>query len=196
MFDLKKTQTFLYDISTTAAGKAHMLADGPTAADSDKYGEQAALIAKGEREQSFPKDALLVGLRAEVEKGQATRDEDKRRILNTIAGETADLDAPYPIGHASFAELDAQLRALVAVAAWPQAATVDGLVQELGLPALLAADHTRTSLALSLYECKFANEVEIATGLSGLTSLTHLDLNLGDRILVIYSSKRVRSSRS
>ena len=160
-----------------------MLADGLTVADSRKHGETLALVVKGMRESSFPKDALLVGLRAEVEKGQATRDEDKRWILNTIAGETADLDAPYPILHASSAELDAQLRALVAVAAWPQAATVDGLVQELGLPALLAADHTRTSLALSLSGCQFANEVEIATGLSGLTSLTHLDLNLRDRIL-------------
>ena len=186
MFDLKKTRQFLYDISTTAtrsgARQAHMLADGgPTEKDKQiarSTLEQYHKEEQAKREAAFPVEVLRVGLRASIERGEATRAEDKTRILNTIAARTADLDAEYPRDHPAYAVLDAQLRSLVAVAAWPKAAKEAGLVQRLNLPALLKADHKRTTLVLCLRGCQFANDAEIADGLSGLTCLTTLDRSI------------------
>merc|ERR1712093_750555 len=89
-----------------------------------------------------------------LEKSQAACNEDRVRILNSIAGRAPEEldDAPLS-AHEAYARTDLQLHSLFAVAAWRQA--VDkGLVQQFGLPKALSSDVWRSHLWLDLHGCE------------------------------------------
>jgi len=174
-FRLADEQDFRLDIVTTPrGGTAQLLADGET--ELDRSRKVLATARKTIREKEFPIEIMGAALQVTMLKAEASNEEDRRRILNCVAGRP--LDGTPPPAHEAFEQTDCRLHSLFALAAWPQAAA-KGLVTEMGLPRAVAADVWRKRLTLDLHRCEaLASTRELAEGLAGLRSLTQLKLLL------------------
>jgi len=174
-FRLADEGDFFLDIATAPGGKAQLLADGATACDSSR--KVLSTSRKTLREKAFPIESMAAAMRVSIREAKATNEDDRRHILNCIAG--LPLERPTPEQHEAFKRIDCRLHSLFAQAAWPQAAA-KGLVTAMGLPEALASDVHRKRLSLDFHRSEVISDTaELARGLTGLRSLTHLSLFMG-----------------
>lgn len=155
----------LFDIVASHDSRAYLLADGVTKEDMrqrNRYLRGGAARAKAEREKSFPIEVIRFGLMLQVEQSEATRQEDKVRILNCLTG-APDLDCIPASTHPVYDQLNIQVRATLAVAGWRQAIE-KGLVEELCLRQHLFADVYRDKILMDFTHCKGLDD----PGVSGL----------------------------
>ena len=79
------------DIATIHAGKPCFIAEGHPDLESTK---------------NFPLALMQRGFRIDIAKAEATQEEDRRRILNSVAGkEEAELDTEPPTEHEQFSQV-------------------------------------------------------------------------------------------
>eukprot|EP00929_Paragymnodinium_shiwhaense_P121744 TRINITY_DN9411_c0_g2_i1.p1 TRINITY_DN9411_c0_g2~~TRINITY_DN9411_c0_g2_i1.p1 ORF type:complete len:752 (-),score=139.68 TRINITY_DN9411_c0_g2_i1:937-3192(-) len=137
------------DVATTHMGEVHFLTKKPVFRDQFKHPHDAE-YGKAQREALFPLDVIRKGLVLKLEQAQASEEEDRRRILNCIAGR--ELDLPPLEAHANYNKVNCRLRSFFAEVAWRQA--VDkGLVSALHLGPILREDTWRDSLTLDFSNC-------------------------------------------
>lgn len=137
---------FLLDIATVdSSGEAQLLTSGLAGAER-RMVPLLGLQAKSAREALFPLPVLCRGLSVDVAAAAATQAEDKRRILNTIAG-NRDLESQPPAAHKGYDEVNRSLRATFALAGW--SATIQKGVTCSSLGAALQEDQGRKFVGLS-----------------------------------------------
>mmetsp|Transcript_43842 Transcript_43842/g.101285 ORF Transcript_43842/g.101285 Transcript_43842/m.101285 type:complete len:1039 (-) Transcript_43842:212-3328(-) len=129
---LEGAGTKLYDISTVppTGERAVVLTDGLTPVD-EEQGEMKEWKHRGggygyklNREKAFPMTVFNKAFGVQLEKGQASQEQDRVRILNSIAG--LDLDAKPVEDHANYTNVNNTLR-------WRFGMGVINLASELGL---------------------------------------------------------------
>jgi len=140
----------LLDIITADENGVQLLTDGLTA--KEQIQEDSVIgrghLVKMEREDSFPLEMIRAAMQVELEKAQASVEQDRRHILNLLAG-MRDIDAEPPEQHEHFDAANAKLRAIFALASWARV-TSDGFLEVLGLPQVLRGDRNRRQLSLTL----------------------------------------------
>jgi len=170
-----RTGKMLLDIAASSGGKAELLTDGLAG---KEQGSCIGSYQKTQREKSFPLEIVRHALSLRVVEAQASQPEDRKSILNYIAGMPQSGD-PVSV-HPHYQQLQKELRAAFAVAVWPQAVEKN-LVKELDLPSVLAGDTYRTSFTLDLASCECVDDADLAALGSGLpTSLQDFHLDVGN----------------
>ena len=152
------------------------------------------LLRKSQREQAFPMDVLEKGLAVNIAAAQASREEDRTRILNSIAfpkARTLELNSNIPTGHPNYDIVNKALASHFALA------TIDSSYRQGYDPSrllqALRSDEERTKVQLSLTGCQCFDERHLCNLLDhmpgrlqslrldlGYTGLEYLD-NIGDR---------------
>ena len=98
----RDTNSLLLDVAATDLGHvAHVITDGLVGAEI-RVLPILGLLCKSRREQSFPMDLLQKGLSVDIATAQASKEEDKTRILNSVRcprARTWALDTPFPTQH-------------------------------------------------------------------------------------------------
>lgn len=98
------------------------------------------------REMAFPDEVMQLGFSVEVEKAAATSEDDRRHILNKIAGRSAEaLDEPIVEACEAYKAVGHRIGGLMARTMWVKAAAARK-TRSLGLAAPLAADQERQEL--------------------------------------------------
>ncbi|CAK9076488.1 unnamed protein product [Durusdinium trenchii] len=117
----------LLDIACAWQGEAELLTDGLTANEERMEQQHRQVVhnvggwaAKGQREANFPVELIQEGLRICISQASASREEDRRRILNSIAGQP-DLDSIPDLEHPAYSQVDERLHSIFALAAWRRA---------------------------------------------------------------------------
>jgi len=113
---LESTGQKLYDISTVLpdSDRAVVLTDGLSAVDEEegrlvKWAHRGGgYCHKLDRERAFPVSVFNKAFGVQLEKGQASQEQDRVRILNSIAGR--DLDAPPLAEHGNYSAVNDSLR--------------------------------------------------------------------------------------
>mmetsp|Transcript_141757 Transcript_141757/g.452838 ORF Transcript_141757/g.452838 Transcript_141757/m.452838 type:complete len:668 (-) Transcript_141757:103-2106(-) len=185
IFMTQTRQTKLMDVVTCHKGRARVLSEGllPDETPTDKT----------TRERRFPLELLSRGLTTQLERGDASVEIDKIRILNNMSSNSQDLDNPeilqtvqdWPGNLQCFRSVNADLRAAFAVAAWPQAVH-HGIVKDfdvarpgvVSLPRVLASALNRKILQLSFEGLHCVTDEELHSLASGLPPKLQV-LNLG-----------------
>jgi len=122
---------YKYDIYTAVGRRdAVGLTDGFAAVDVNWRGDCDS-AKKLVREGGFPIALATQALSTAVQTAQATRQADRRKILNEIAG-AANLDAPPPLSHSRYEVVNRLLRGRFAAGALALASATDDLRQRLG----------------------------------------------------------------
>lgn len=121
-------------------------------------------------------------------------EEYRAQILNYVADrvDSKVINTPALSEHESYTDFNRKLCAEFALVAWPKALLqAPGLVEELGLPAVLAADTKRQVLVLDYFGCEEMGDVELVSLARGLPpGLSKLELsfvrciNIGNRGVV------------
>lgn len=163
-FELYKTVTDLnklLDIATVRISKTH--ANWEPCILLHGLSPKEASFKKSVREQRFPLELLVQGVKVRLEAGTATVDADKDHILTCMAKDAAgDLQA-------ALRRANSALGGLIARAAWTQALR-RGLVLDfdvhapgtLSLPVVLAKDESCRFLQMTLAHCENVTDDEIA----------------------------------
>jgi len=152
--------------------------------------------AKSLREQRFPIQIIVKGMKAKLQDGRCTVQSDKIKILrelrtdvsrklttksfhDPVSAQQSDEDAFRPINNA--------LHASLALRVWPQAVKQNAVLNldadadlglKISLPDVLQRDTQRTTLSLSLAHSEELNDRDLADLAFGLpTSLLNLQLN-------------------
>lgn len=185
-FELYRTvlePTKLLDIVTLCEGCPRLLADGLLPGDGARGREYT--FEKTEREQDFPINLIRAGLLARLERGEASREIDKVRILNCMKRNFLSLDDAAVLQTLEedrdvYDTANVVLHGRLAIAVWPQAVK-KGLVLDLELPAVLRRDVRRTGLLLDLQQFEEATDSELEALAQGLPlSLQTLTLYLSE----------------
>jgi len=183
--DTQRSATMLLDIAIVHDGCAHVITDGVAPEDvanrQSWRGEEDEWRIKGLRENIFPNDLVVQAItNIEIENASATQLLDKHRILNSVAKRPEhELDLHPESSHPRYDEVNRVLRAIFAVAAWPQAARKRDTDTLSSLAATLLADDKRKSLHLSFnFMMTFdnANMVTLARALP--PNLEHLAIEM------------------
>ena len=179
----------LLDIATVSQGNAQLLTDG--LAPMELYNEHCVCAGAGgkekaKREEAFPIELVQKALGIDIAKASASREVDRLRILNSIAGmPEEDLDAtlPLPLPESRkecYEKVNRSLRSIFALASVSQ--VVSKNLKQL-MPALCRAlqeDSARRSIHLSFANSllfKDADLMQLARALPpSLTDLLRLDL--------------------
>ena len=139
------------------------------------------LLAKSRREELFPANLLEHGLEVRIEIAEATREEDKTRILNSIAFPRAGTQAldEAPNGeHDNYGTVNRALRSHFAMSGLYPCYVQDA--DPTNFLAALRADAARLSVQLSLTGCKHFRDAETRALLAHLPrALLSLRLDLG-----------------
>ena len=139
------------------------------------------LLAKSRREELFPANLLEHGLRVRIEIAEATREEDKTRILNSIAFPRAGTQAldEAPNGeHDNYGTVNRALRSHFALSSLYACYAQDA--DPTNFLAALRADAARLSVQLSLTGCKHFRDAQMRALLAHLPrTLLCLRLDLG-----------------
>lgn len=145
-------KNLLLDISTVVNGKGVVLTDGLVESD-QTHGPKFALEAKRERESDFPLHLLEKGYQIDIRQASASHEPDIGRILNAIAGVSAEKlgSEPPDLSHPQFEKTNQALRGIFAEAAARKAAEAGRL--ELLLK-VLREDIDRKTLTLNLGGCQ------------------------------------------
>ncbi|CAE7036113.1 pcrA [Symbiodinium natans] len=169
-FGRDRDRHLLLDVACTHEGKPELLTDGLTAEEArmeEAHRKVAAnssgWLAKSQREGTFPVQLLQEGFQICIQKASASREEDRRRILNVIAGKPdGELDTPPEPEHSAYQAVDRSLRGLFAVATWRTAVEQGRQISEQphGLPLASALrDSGRSELTFHFSRChQFSDE--------------------------------------
>ncbi|CAE7258519.1 GPR125, partial [Symbiodinium sp. CCMP2456] len=168
------------DVAATAGDVACLVTDGVAGREA-KLLPILGLLEKARREEAFPAELLQRGLAVSIELAQASQDQDKIRILNSIAcprAVTRILDELPPENHASYSVVNRALASHFAVsglyACHAQNRDASALL------AALCADTERLTVQLSLTGCKHFRDAEQRALMAHLpTALQSLRLDLG-----------------
>jgi len=101
---------YLYDVYTATGDMAVGLTDGPAQIDKGNIEMQSI------REREFPIEMSKMALNIRLQNGKASRESDRRHILNSIVGTS--LDAQPPEQHPKYDELNRSLWGRYAAATW------------------------------------------------------------------------------
>ncbi|CAE8718023.1 unnamed protein product [Polarella glacialis] len=123
--------------------------------------------AKSIRESIFPIDIMAAGLEVAIESASATSDEDRIRILNSIA-ERSDLEQPPLEKHANYAKVNKRLRAVFALAVWFQAVQKGGKVEMKKLAKAVVEDEWRKAILMNFAFCARIDDYHVAVVASAL----------------------------
>lgn len=121
-------ETLLLDIATVVDKNAVVLTDGFVDKDT-RDGEEYALENKRERESGFPLELLEKGYQIDIRNAESCHQADKRRILNTIAGNVppSELDVKEPdLTEEAFTRVNKKLRSIFAEAASRKVSVLEG----------------------------------------------------------------------
>ena len=171
-----KTCTCLH----TSPHCAFLLQDG-LAAKEAKLLPVLGLLAKSRREETFPAHLLQHGLAVDIQLAEASKQDDKRRILNSVAcprARTRALEDEPQADHANYSEVNRSLASHFAInglyAHYAQGRDASPLL------AALRADTARMTMQLSLTGCKHFQGSEQRALMANLPrALQSLRLDLG-----------------
>jgi len=156
----RSTPTLL-DIATVGAiGSCTLLTDGLTERDRalvEGFPEGAAWKIKLERESNFPLEVVRPALELDICSAIASQEQDKRRILNTLAGLPKELlDREPDTTLSQYEEINRTLRGIFAVACWRQSVErghdISSGQSQLELAKTLKMDTRRKALKLCFDE--------------------------------------------
>ncbi|CAE7820712.1 FBL4 [Symbiodinium sp. CCMP2592] len=159
LVDRPREEAMLLDISCRHDKTTYLLTDGLGAGEArlqelGNFSPSSVALAqslKGLRQMCFPSEVVEHGLKLELHHAQASRDIDRRRILNSFVGRTgAGLDEPPHESHPKYEEVNIRLRAVLAEAAWDQVAVSQSSSFMANVAHCLAADRWRDSLIFDL----------------------------------------------
>merc|ERR1712166_1409220 len=167
------------DIATVVDNRPQLLTEGFT--DEEKKLDEGRAgfgsMQKNCREEGFPAEVIEHGYRIDVCTAQASRDEDKRRILNTINGVDAQHLSDEPdLEHPECEKVNRALRGLFAEAGLNVANRARRATDSL---AALAQDTERTALRLDLSTGEQEDTLCLTNVLQSLPMLEQLDINFG-----------------
>ncbi|CAE7510557.1 atk [Symbiodinium sp. CCMP2592] len=168
------------DVAATSGDMAHILTDG-LAGNEAKLLPLLGLLAKSRREEPFPANLLEHGLGVRIEIAEASREEDKTRILNSIAfprAGTQALDEAPKEEHDKYGAVNRALRSHFALSSLYACYTRD--TDPSNFLAALRVDAARLSVQLSLTGCKHFRDAQMRALLAHLPrTLLCLRLDLG-----------------
>lgn len=159
LVDRPREEAMLLDIACRHSKTTYLLTDGVAAGEArleelDNFSPSSVTLAqslKCLRQMCFPSEVFEHGLKLELHRAQASRDVDRRRILNSFAGRTgAGLDEMPHESHPKYEEVNIRLRAVLAMAAWDQVAVSQSSSFMANVSQCLAADRWRDSLTFDL----------------------------------------------
>merc|ERR1712166_1638976 len=168
------------DIATVVDNRPQLLTEGFT--DEEKKLDEGRAgfgsMQKNCREEGFPAEVIEHGYRIDVCTAEASRDEDKRRILNTINGVDAQhlSDEPDP-EHPECEKVNRSLRGLLAEAGLNVANRARRATDAL---AALAQDTERTAVTLNLSEGEQEDTLCLTDLLQSLLKLEQLTMNFSN----------------
>ena len=177
----RDSNNLLLDVAATdAVHEAHVITDGLAGAEG-RILPILGLLRKSQREQAFPMDVLEKGLTVNIAAAQASREEDRTRILNSIAfprARTLELNSNIPTGHPNYDVVNKALASHFALA------TIDSSYRQGYDPSrllqALRSDEERTKVQLSLTGCQCFDERHLSNLLDHMPSrLQSLRLDLG-----------------
>jgi len=140
--------------------------------------------AKVKRESHFPLDLGCAGLGIDVKRSRASREVDRKRILNSIAGREGDLDAQPLMTHAMYDRVNTRLRTVFALASWPKAVVEKPDVLT-DFSRIVAADTDREDMRLNFPNCKvFTDERlgEVADAIHSKMKVVQLNIMLCPKV--------------
>ncbi|CAE7540757.1 FBL4 [Symbiodinium pilosum] len=169
LVDRPQEEVMLLDISCYHDKTTYILTDGLAANEAkiQERGNELSALAlaqslKSLREMCFPVAVFERGLSLELHHAQASRDLDRRRILNSFVGRTGEgLDEEPYMSHPKYDEVNIRLRSVLALAAWNQMATSQSKQLFLDVAACLAADRWRDTLTFDLSRLPTAGDVAL-----------------------------------
>ena len=206
----RDSNNFLLDVAATdAVNEAHVITDGLAGAES-RILPLLGLLCKSKREQSFPMAVLEKGLAVDIATAQASIEQDRTRILNSIAfprARTVALNSNFPTGHRNYDIVNKALASHFAMASihnsYSQGDDPSRLLQA------LQSDEERTKVQLSLTGCQFFDErhfynlldhmpgrlqsLRLDLGYTGLECLDLGDTSLSLKTLVLRFTGKLRS---
>ena len=177
----RDSKNFLLDVAATdAVHEAHVITDGLAGAES-RLLPLLGLLCKSKREQSFPMAVLEKGLAVDIATAQASMEQDRTKILNSIAfprARTVALNSNIPTGHRNYDIVNKALASHFALAiihnSYRQGDDPSRLLRA------LQSDEERSRVQLSLTGCQFFDERHLYNLLDHMPSrLQSLRLDLG-----------------
>ncbi|CAE7557559.1 Igfals [Symbiodinium natans] len=177
---IENSAALYLDVAATSGDVAHILTDG-LAGKEAKLLPLLGLLAKSRREEAFPAELLQRALSVRIELAESSREEDKKRILNSIAcplARTRTLDEVAVQEHERFGMVNRALAGHFAMSSLYACHAQDQDASS--LLRALHADATRSALRLSLTGCKHFRDAELGALMAHLpTALLSLRLDLG-----------------
>lgn len=161
--DGDREEPMLLDIATCTGKEAQLITDGVAMVDQYHVFPTKAKVL---RESKFPLEIFRVGLSTCLEKGQASNEEDRIRILNCLADRGLDQTPPLD-EHENYTRVNNKLRAIFAVAVW-RLSVEKRVVADLQLPQRLAANTGMKLITLDFTGCDsldYANLLELTHAL-------------------------------
>jgi len=110
-----------YEIATSKDQKAIIISDGPTEEDKEHDDDVqwrsigGAFAFKANRENEFPLDLMHKMLQSHLQNGQASQEEDRIHILNSLV-QNPDLNSEPPTSHERYDELNCALHWRIGIA--------------------------------------------------------------------------------
>ena len=126
------------------------------------------------RESGFPLRLMEKGYDFQIELAQASREDDKRNIMNSITKQPLD-STPDPSDEA-FSRVSRTLRSMLAEHAARHSAEAGQLQKAVEF---LCGDEERKKLTLNFYSCSQLSDVSALAALGGLQNIAQLNLYFG-----------------
>lgn len=169
-----------FDLVTSSRGRAVVLTEGLAPVDLSRGQAEGTLpvLQKTKREQAFPTEIVQAGLQVRVQDGEASREEDRMHILNSICRRP--LHSPPVKQHPSYDMINAKLRCVFAVATFRNAVQ-KGVCASLRLPEVISADQWLEHLILDVNSLPVVKDTDdFGKALVGLIHLKSLHINLSN----------------
>ena len=168
----RDTNSLLLDVAATATdGVAHVITDGLVGAET-RVLPILGLLCKSRREQCFPMDLLQKGLSVDIAAAQASKEEDKTRILNSVRcprARTVALDTPFPTQHPRYDAVNQALASHFALTSIQQSYR-SGQGPAPCLWQALRSDAERRNIEVSLTGCHNFREPDLQILMDNLPS--------------------------
>ena len=177
----RDTNSLLLDVAATdLCHIAHVITDGLVGAET-RVLPILGLLCKSRREQSFPMDLLQKGLSVDIATAQASKEEDKTRILNSVRcprARTWALDTPFPTQHPRYDAVNKALASHFALTSIQQSYR-NGQQAPSTLWQALRSDAERRNIQVSLTGCHSFRDPDLRILMDNLPSqLQSLRLDL------------------
>ena len=152
----RDTNSLLLDVAATdLCHVAHVITDGLVGAET-RVLPILGLLCKSRREQSFPMDLLQKGLSVDIAAAQASKEEDKTQILNSVRcprARTWALDTPFPTQHPRYDAVNRALASHFALTSIQQSYRNGQAQAPSSLWQALRSDAERKNIQVSLTGC-------------------------------------------